>query len=350
MPSTETTPGHRQRNHSPDSGPRSRELLTRLSHRALAATETTRTNQSRTATTEPLRIADLFAGIGGFHLAFRQVGARCVFACENNPTARRIYEANHRTDTPELFEQGNFAGDITAITPADVPDHDVLTAGFPCQPFSLAGERRGFDDQRGQHFFEVARIIKAKRPAAFFLENVKGLVRHDGGRTFSIIRSVLTEDLGYSLHTQVVRACDFGLPQLRPRLFMVGFRRRTTPFRFPEPIPLTTKLGDILGGTTERDVSRTLMGSGHDKAYGQKFNWVHYRVNGTIHRLTPREALALQGFPPEFQLPDSYNAAMRLIGNSVAVPAVAATAWEIAHSLGFTPLPHQSTDTSEACS
>ncbi|AWG66309.1 DNA cytosine methyltransferase [Mycobacteroides abscessus] len=279
-------------------------------------------------------MADLFAGIGGFHLAFGQMGARCVFACENNPTARRVYETNFRSTSPELFDGENFAGDITALEPEQVPEHDVLTAGFPCQPFSTAGKRRGFTDTRGLHFFEIARILDAKRPAAFFLENVKGLIRHDGGRTLDIIRTVLTEDLGYSLHVQVIRACDFGVPQLRPRLFMVGFRSSATPFAFPEPVPLTTTLSDVLGGQCERAVSRTLLASGYHKPYGKKFNWAHYLVDGHVHRLTPHEALALQGFPDDFQIPDSYSTAMRLIGNSIAVPAAEATARQIAQSLG----------------
>ncbi|WP_237075742.1 DNA cytosine methyltransferase [Mycobacteroides abscessus] len=314
---TKNVPPHRRLAKS--SGPRSRELLHRRGH---------------TAAAKRLRMADLFAGIGGFHLAFQRIGASCVFACDNNPTARRVYEVNFKASSPELFDGGRFAGDITVLEPDQVPDHDVLTAGFPCQPFSTAGKRRGFTDTRGLHFFEIARILDAKRPAAFFLENVKGLLRHDGGRTFDVIRTVLTEDLGYSLHAQVIRACDFGVPQLRPRLFMVGFNRPATPFAFPEPVPLTTTLSDVLGGRCERVVSRTLLASGYHKPYGKKFNWAHYLVDGHVHRLTPREALALQGFSESFQLPESYSTAMRLIGNSIAVPAAEATARQIAQSLG----------------
>jgi DNA (cytosine-5)-methyltransferase 1 len=321
---------------SPTTGPRSRQQLNRLGHRAVSVPPDREDGTAaESSTRDRLRMADLFAGIGGFHLAFREIGARCVFACDNNPTARRAYEANFRPETSGLFDSGNFAGDIATIDAGAVPDHDVLTAGFPCQPFSTAGKRRGFADGRGLQFFEIARILRAKRPAAFFLENVKGLLRHDGGQTFDTIRTVLTEDLGYSLHAKVVRACDFGVPQLRPRLFMVGFRDPSTPFQFPEPVPLRTALGDILGGECERTVSRTLLASGHEKPYGRKFNWAHYLVDGRVHRLTPTEALALQGFPPGFQLPESYTAAMRLVGNSVAVPAVAATARQIAKSLGY---------------
>ncbi|MDM2096390.1 DNA cytosine methyltransferase [Mycobacteroides abscessus] len=322
---------HRMRTAS--TGPRTRELLHRGHHTPVTPPRLP-AGRLCTAIPDPLRMADLFAGIGGFHLAFGKIGVRTVFACENNPTARRIYETNFRTSSPELFDSDNFAGDISVLEPAHVPDHDVLTAGFPCQPFSTAGKRRGFTDTRGLHFFEIARILDAKRPAAFFLENVKGLLRHEGGRTFDIIRTVLTEDLGYSLHAQVIRACDFGVPQLRPRLFMVGFCNPATPFTFPEPVQLTTTLSDVLGGQCERAVSRTLLASGYHKLYGKKFNWAHYLVDGHVHRLTAREALALQGFPDDFQIPDSYSTAMRLIGNSIAVPAAEATARQIGRSLG----------------
>lgn len=335
MPSTELVP--RRERLSPRSGPRSRTRLNRLGHQAITAPNGTITggNHLRTAAPEQLRMIDLFAGMGGFHEAFRRIGARCVFACEKNPTARRIYEANFSAEAPELFAGNRFSGDIAKVSADEVPDHDVLTAGFPCQPFSIAGKRRGFGDERGLHIFDIARILLAKRPPAFFLENVKGLLRHDGGNTFEAIRSVICDDLGYSLHTKVIRACDFGLPQLRPRLFMVGFRDPSTPFEFPEPEPLTTTLGEVLGGECERTVSRTLLATGHDKPYGKKFNWAHNLVDGRIRRLTPREALALQGYPTNFALPESYNAAMRLIGNSVAVPAATATGRQIARSLGF---------------
>lgn len=337
MPTIEARPSlHGIELRSPSRGPRSRERLNQLGHRPVAAPpERPADRNPATVAPEQPRMVDLLAGIGGFHLAFETIGARCVFACENNPTARRAYEINFATRSPELFAADAFAGDIGELDARKVPDHDVLTAGFPCQPFSFAEKRRGFGDQRGRGFFDIARILKAKRPAAFFLENVKGLVGHDRGRTMTAIRAVLTEDLGYSLHTAVVRACDFELPQLRPRLFMVGFRNRRTEFAFPEPVPLTTSLGEVLGGQCERPVSRTLMASGYDKPHGQRFDWAHYLVDGRVHRLTPREALTLQGFPADFRLPESYSAAMRMIGNSVAVPAVAATARQIALILGF---------------
>lgn len=132
-----------------------------------------------------------------------------------------------------MFAKGNFAGDIMTVDPNHIPDFDILCAGFPCQPFSLAGKQKGFADPRGTIFFEIIRILKAKKPKAFFLENVRNLLSHDKGRTFATIRHSL-ESLGYSFHFNVVKACDFGLPQYRPRVFMIGFKDKETQFSFPE--------------------------------------------------------------------------------------------------------------------
>jgi DNA (cytosine-5)-methyltransferase 1 len=133
----------------------------------------------------------------------------------------------------ELFSGGFFAEDIMTVNPHDIPDFDILTAGFPCQPFSLAGLQKGFADPRGTIFFEIIRILEAKKPKAFFLENVRNLISHDKGRTFATIRHSL-ESLGYSFHFKVVKACEFGLPQYRPRVFMIGFKNKETQFTFPE--------------------------------------------------------------------------------------------------------------------
>lgn len=312
--------------------------------RAAHAPECVRPPQNATTRlAEHLRLADLFAGIGGFHLAFDLVGARCVFASENDSPARATYEANYRRTCPELFESGNFAGDITKVDADTIPDFDIVTAGFPCQPFSDAGKRHGFADHRGTMFFEIARIIAAKRPQAFFMENVKGLLSHHGGDTFRTIQHVLTHELGYSFHAQIIRACDFGLPQLRPRLFMVGFRDPLTPFRFPDPVPLTTSMDDIFGGNCERKIGRTLLASGHGKALRARYNFDAYLVDGALRRIGPKEAMAMQGFPPDFILPLSHQAAMRQLGNAVAIPAVAATARQILHSLTGTTTPEPST-------
>ena len=156
---------------------------------------------------------DLFAGVGGFRMALQQLGGNCVFSSEMDRWAQKTYEAN--------FGEVPF-GDITKIGEEEIPEHDILCAGFPCQAFSLAGQRRGFEDTRGTLFFDIARIIKAKRPKAFFLENVKGLMSHRGGKTLDTILSVLRDELGYFVPTpQIIKAEDHGVPQKRGRVFIV---------------------------------------------------------------------------------------------------------------------------------
>ncbi|MCX2746253.1 DNA cytosine methyltransferase [Arthrobacter sp. MI7-26] len=274
----------------------------------------------------PLRFVDLFAGIGGFHLAFRRAGAVCVFAADNDPYARRTYEANFAPTNSELFTRNRFAGDVRSLDAESMPDFDILCAGFPCQPFSIVGQRRGFEDTRGTLFFDVARIIETKQPASFFLENVQGLLSHEGGATFQTMRRHITETLGYSLHYKIVRACDFGLPQLRPRLFLVGFRDPNTPFAFPETQPLTMTMSDILRGKCQRDIGRTVLVGGRGHRLGHRRNWDGYLVDGTEHRLTVAEAAAMQGFPPDFTFPVSTTQAMKQLGNAVAIAPVEATA------------------------
>ncbi|MHA7271207.1 DNA cytosine methyltransferase [Arthrobacter sp. HLT1-20] len=282
---------------------------------------------------QPLRFADLFAGIGGFHQAMHNTGWTCVFAAENDPYARRTYEANYKDISPKLFSTGNFAGDIRGVDLADMPDFDVLCAGFPCQPFSIVGRRQGFEDTRGTLFFDIARIIEAKQPGAFFLENVPGLLSHDSGATFATMRSVIEEDLGYSFHYKIVPACDFGLPQLRPRLFMVGFRDPETRFDFPSPVPLTQTMGDILGGSVERAIGRTVLVGGRGHQLGHRRNWDGYLVDGELHRLTVAETAAMQGFPPDFDFPVSDTQAMKQLGNAVAVAPVEATALALVRAI-----------------
>ena len=146
------------------------------------------------------KFIDLFAGIGGFHIAFENVGAECVFASEWDDYARKTYEMNFKKSNPNLFKNGNFAGDITKVDASQIPDFDILTGGFPCQPFSQAGFKKGFNDTRGTLFYDIVRIIKEKKPKAFFLENVRHLYRHDDGKTFETIKNILTNELGYSFY------------------------------------------------------------------------------------------------------------------------------------------------------
>jgi DNA (cytosine-5)-methyltransferase 1 len=276
---------------------------------------------------------DLFAGIGGFHLAFHNVGAECVFASEWDEAARLTYETNFAKISPKLFKNGNFAGDITAVVKEDIPDFDVLCAGFPCQPFSQAGFKKGFDDIRGTLFFDIAEIIQVKQPEAFFLENVRGLYTHDEGRTFAKIKRILSEDLGYSFHHAIVKASDHGLPQHRPRLFMIGFKDPKTEFVFPQKRKLKFTMSDVMGGEVTRDIGYTLRVGGKHSPIDDRRNWDGYIVDGEVRRLTSTEGKKMQGFPASFKFPVSDSQALKQLGNSVAVTAIQDFAEAIHNSL-----------------
>lgn len=273
-------------------------------------------------TSTQLRFIDLFAGIGGFHLAFHELGATCVFASEWDSDARTTYELNLRSISPQLFSSGNFAGDITKVDKTSIPDFDVLCAGFPCQPFSQAGHKRGFEDVRGTLFFDIAEILRIKKPQAFFLENVRHLLKHDNGNTFTTILRVLEQDLGYKVHYEIVKASDHGVPQLRPRLFMVGFLDHRAEFRYPLKRELSFTMSDVMRGHVGRDVGFTLRVGGKSSPIDDRRNWDGYVVDGEVRRLTPEEGKMMQGFPKDYQFPGSRSAAMKQLGNSVAIPAV----------------------------
>ena len=282
---------------------------------------------------------DLFAGIGGFHLAFHNSGAECVFVSEWDEPARKTYRANFEKIDPKLFDPKNidktFVGDITKIEPKDMPDFDIITGGFPCQPFSQAGLKKGFTETRGTLFFDIVRIIKEKQPSAFFLENVRGLLTHDNGNTFETIKRVLTEELGYSFYYKIIRASDYGVPQHRPRLFMVGFKDNSIEFEFPEPKKLQMTMADVFGAKeVNREVGFTLRVGGRGSGLADRRNWDTYLVDGEVKRLTSKEGLRLQGFPDDFVFPVSETQAMKQLGNSVAVPAIQATAEQIMKALG----------------
>ncbi|HPU94716.1 MAG TPA: DNA cytosine methyltransferase [Candidatus Gracilibacteria bacterium] len=276
---------------------------------------------------------DLFAGIGGFHLAFHDVGAKCVFACEWDEHARKTYETNWRKVSPEMFEKGNFAGDIKFVNEKEMPDFDIITGGFPCQPFSHAGFKKGFADQRGTLFHDIVRIMKEKKPAAFFLENVSHLLKHDDGKTFEVIKKTIEEELGYSFYHKIVRASDFGLPQHRPRLFMVGFRDKNINFEFPEPIKLTKTMSDIWKGKCEKRIGYTLRVGGRGSGIHDRRNWDSYMVDGEVKKLSPTEGKRMMGFPEDFIFPVSQVQAMKQLGNSVAVNGIKAVAQQIINSL-----------------
>lgn len=287
---------------------------------------------------------DLFCGIGGFHQAARDVSCRtdaeleCVFASDIDAECQRAYEANYGL-RPE--------GDITKIDAGDIPAHDILFAGFPCQPFSIIGDMQGFEDTRGTLFFEIARIIEHHRPQAFVLENVKMLAGHQKGTTIRKIVNVL-EELGYCVAYKVLNALDFGLPQKRERVLIVGFDKPTV-FEWPNsPIPMKP-LGEILEASVPEsyfasEYIRTSRSKWHkpddeptiwheNKAgnvskypyscalrAGASYNYL--LVDG-IRRLTEREMLRLQGFPDSFEIVCTSGQTRKQAGNSVPVPMIA---------------------------
>ena len=280
------------------------------------------------------KFIDLCAGIGGFHLALHRLNWKCVYASEIEKTAREVYEANFKKISPEIFLNNNFNDDIYKINPRTIPDFDVICAGFPCQPFSQIGKKKGFQESlegRGNIFFELTRIIKHKRPSAFFLENVRHIINHDDGKTFQKIRKDLIA-LGYSFHFKVLKASDFNLPQHRPRTFMVGFRNETMQdsyFSFPNPQKLTTSMSDIFEAKCEREIGFTLRLGGMGSRIDDRRNWDSYRVDGKVVKLQPIHGKRMQGFPDDFYLPESRAKSLKLLGNSVAVDVVEAIGKQI---------------------
>jgi len=309
------------------------------------------------------KFIDLFAGIGGFRIAFESVGGECVLTCEWDKHAVETYKLNYK-----LTQDHVFAGDICSLDSVKIPDFDVLLAGFPCQPYSIAGYRDGLKDERGQVFFEVLRIIKDKQPRALLLENVKGLLNHDNGRTFAYILEAL-EGLGYSLKYEVLNSMTHAnIPQNRERVFIVGFinPKSAENFEFPKKIKLSKTIHDCLDNTTTKPshiydarfdcfkeikqaVTKTdtlyqwrrqyvrenksnacptltaNMGSG-----GHNVPLVLDPIHG-IRKLTPRECANFQGFPKKFKLPKEMadSKLYHQFGNSVTVPLITKIAREM---------------------
>jgi DNA (cytosine-5)-methyltransferase 1 len=311
--------------------------------------------------TTPLTFIDLFAGIGGFRLGFEKAGCRCVFSSEWDNFAQETYLANHG-ERP--------AGDITQIPSSDIPNHDILTAGFPCQPFSIAGVTKhnalgnahGFDHPtQGTLFFDVARIIREKRPAAFVLENVKNLKTHDKSRTFKIILETLTNELGYHVFHNIIDAKQV-VPQHRERIYIVGFREMRD-FRFPLFPSKPQRVSDILESEVDQRYTLTDHLWEYLQAYAQKhrakgngfgfglaaldgvtrtLSARYYKDGSEIlipqsgknpRRLTPRECARLMGYPDSFQIVCSDTKAYKQFGNSVVVPVIEAIAQEVVKAL-----------------
>ena len=308
---------------------------------------------------------DLFAGLGGFRLALESLGAECVYSNEWDVPVGQVYASNFG-EIPD--------GDITLVDEKTIPDHDILCAGFPCQAFSISGKQRGFEDSRGTLFFDVARIVKEKKPKVVFMENVKNFASHDNGHTLEVVKATM-EELGYTFNNKILNAADYGVPQKRERVYMVCFRNdlNVTHFSYPKPFKLTKHVEDFLlddekqlkslyverpdtyyngvednkysdksirlgivnkGGQGERiysikGVAITL------SAYGGGIfaKTGGYLVNGKTRKLHPRECARIMGYPDTYKIAKSNNQAYKQFGNSVVIDVLQMIAIEIGEKL-----------------
>ena len=313
------------------------------------------------------KFIDLFCGLGGFRIAAQNSGMQCVFSSDIDSSVREVYYRNFN-DMP--------VGDITTINPKDIPDHDLLCAGFPCQPFSLAGKRLGFEDTRGTLFFEVAKIIKIKKPKFVLLENVGGLVNHDKGKTLAVIRNIIN-DLGYEFFSKVMNACDYGIPQNRVRWYGIAInknyyeemKKKNIKFNFPDECELTFSLDDIIQNNVgeeyiisdicSRNIDLHLADFLKSKRYSSKNIIIateirpsrcNFRCDGISpcltakmgtggnnvpvivkerRKYTEKECLRIMGFPDWYVIPKNKMQSYKQIGNSVVVPIVEKLTMEI---------------------
>lgn len=310
------------------------------------------------------KFIDLFAGLGGFRLALESFGAECVYSNEWDKHVRKIYKDNFN-DLPD--------DDITKVDEKSIPDHDILCAGFPCQAFSISGNRKGFEDSRGTLFFDVARVIQEKKPKIIFMENVRNLGTHDHGNTFSVIKHTI-EELGYSFNYKLLSANNYGIPQKRERIYMVCFRNDldVNKFNFPKPFTLDKHIKDIIindkksnslfvdrsdihlknpipkqisskplrvgqvnkGGQGERIYSINGAGITLSAYGGGVFSKTGgYLINNKPRKLSPRECARLMGFPDNYSFDESDAQAYKQLGNSVVVDVLQYITQEISNSL-----------------
>lgn len=320
-----------------------------------------------------LSFIDLFAGIGGFHYALSSYGAECLYASEWDKPAQETYFENHGIMP---------SGDITKIAAEEIPPHDILCGGFPCQAFSISGKRLGFEDTRGTLFFDIARIVKHHRPKVVFMENVKNLVQHDNGRTFKVVCNTM-EELGYRMFSKVLNSGQFGVPQHRERIYMVCFRKDIMGdklFEFPN-LHILSSLNDVLennpteakiidrpdiqiyrsletnqaklfevnlpnrpiqigivnkGGQGERiydPIGHAITLSAYGGGAGAKTGL--YCIEGVVRKLSPRECARLQGFPDDFIIHPNLHQAYKQFGNSVTINVLQYIVGEISKTLGL---------------
>ena len=310
---------------------------------------------------------DLFAGLGGFRLALESLGAKCVYSNEWDKPVQHVYYENF----------GEFPdGDITKVNESSIPEHDILCAGFPCQAFSVSGKQLGFEDSRGTLFFDVARIVRAKRPKIVFMENVKNFVSHDSGKTLATVRNIM-EELGYEFYFRVLNAVDYGIPQKRERVYIVCFRRDidSKNFEYPVSFELTKHIEDFL--LDDEDIPEYLYVNRNDMYFRNKCDDCYsnkpirlgivnkggqgeriystkgiavtfsaygggvfaktggYLVNGKTRKLHPRECARLMGYPDSYKLDLNRNNAYKQLGNSVVIDVLQLIGVQIGKAVNF---------------
>lgn len=259
----------------------------------------------------PIRFIDLFCGIGSFHYSFQKLGWECVMACDIDETVRKTYQQNYGLQP---------LGDITTIDPKTIPKYDILCAGFPCQPFSQCGQHKGFEDERGELFFQVMKFVCHHHPSVIVLENVPALLTHDKGKTFKIICDHLVE-AGYNLEYKILKCSDYGLPQMRRRLFIIGVSN-------PHSAKLgqlldftiylkTTTLSEFLNKNFEKTIAYTIRCGGKNSPINDRHNWDGYLVDGVEYRLTIADGIKLQGFDSSFILCGTTKQQWKQLGNTI---------------------------------
>lgn len=316
-------------------------------------------------TLEGYTFIDLFAGLGGFRLALESLGAKCVYSNEWDEPVRKVYEANFG-DRPD--------DDITQVDEKNVPNHDILCAGFPCQAFSISGKQRGFEDSRGTLFFDVARIVKEKKPKVVFMENVKNFASHANGNTLEVVKNTM-EELGYVFYQKVLNAVDYGIPQKRERIYMVCFRNdlNVSEFSYPKAFKLTNHVENYLlsdekmveslyverpdtyfNGEEDNKYSNKSIrlgivnkGGQGERIYSTKGIAITlsaygggifaktggYLINGKTRKLHPRECARIMGYPDTYKMADSFNQAYKQFGNSVVIDVLQLIAVKIGEKL-----------------
>lgn len=322
------------------------------------------------------KFIDLFSGLGGFRIAMEEIGGECVFSSDIDRFVQKVYKEN--------FGEIPF-GDITQIDEKEIPDHNILCAGFPCQPFSIGGLRKGFTDTRGTLFFDIERILREKQPDAFLLENVRGLENHDRGRTLQIMLDILADvvndqarlsdsdrNLGYKVYYKVLNSKDYNVPQNRERIYIVGFKNHDVKFAFPKGQKLELKVEDLLESDVDSAHYRvsSIVEAYIDKHLKERnidLKKSHLLIANEIRpsrcsfrddgispcltakmgtggnnvpiivkdrrKLTVKECLRIQGFPEWYRIKENYMQSYKAIGNSVSIPVLKAISKEMIRNL-----------------